>query len=246
MKKFFLIVVWIFLLFSCTSSNDNDLVNDKNNNLKINKIEKPEISTAFLTWSYNKNFHELDLSNKNLDEIPDFKKYLTWAYKDDVWSIILQNNNIENVDFTRFKFFPNLKEVNLSYNNITEITINHPYLNTLLLHKNKIKNINLEWSNLIQNLNLWYNELESLKDSNLPINIKNIELQHNKLIDLTWIEKLELIEKVKFEFNKLEDDDMFVFKDLKNVINISFGYNQLSEKMEDWFKKYNEGKKEVK
>lgn len=238
-----MIFILLSFLVSCWWNNNNwntvDNVNILGNNSK-------EITTN-LIWSYSTGFHELDLSRKDLTELPNFELYLTWSYKYDVWSINLQDNNLEDIDATYFDYFPNLQEINLSYNNITwDVSINHLFLQKLLLHKNKISNVNLSWSVALSDLNLWYNEFKTLEGSILPKSITNLELQHNSLENLSWIDKLESLSTIKFEFNKLEDTDLAVIKNLKYLMNISFWENLLTEKMEEVLLKFNEIKSEGK
>ena len=218
--------VWIFIiLMSLTSCG---IGSDK------------QVDTEFLTGAYVSEFHELDLAGRELTKVPDFEKYLTGSYIYDVWSINLQRNNIKKIDSKVFAFFPNLKEVNLSYNKIEKITLADLPIEKLLIHKNEIESADIEGLESLKEVNIWYNELESSKDIKLPTSLESLELQHNKLEDISWVEKLTELNKIKLEFNELEDTDMVVLKDLKKLKFISVGKNKLSEDLEKGFINFNE------
>jgi len=222
----YLKIICIFLLLILTSCTHKD-------------TEDPQVNGEFLKWAYRQEFHELDLMSKDLTGVPNFEKYLTWTYKYDVWSITLQDNKIKNIPSELFEYFPNLKELNLSYNQIEEITLNNLPLETLLIHKNKINKFNLKWLNKLTDLNIWYNNIKSLKDNKLPNTIQNLELQHNSLEDISILDKLENLITLKLEFNSLQDQDMIVLQNLKNLIFVSIAKNKLSEKLEEWFIDFN-------
>jgi len=190
-----------------------------------------------MTGAYNKSFNELNLAGKGLTKVPNFEKYLTWSYRDDIWSINLMNNDISEVDGELFKYFPNLKELNLSYNKIEKLDLDLTFLKELQIHKNNIKKLNIENIKTLNTLNIWYNDLTSLVDIRLPKNIKTLELQHNKLTDLLWVSKLKKLEKLKLEFNELEDKNLWEIKDLENIKYITVKNNKLSKKLEDELEK---------
>lgn len=227
MKKLILLLIILLTLTSCWTPK-----------------EDKKITTNFLQENYSKEFHELNLSNQKLTQVPNFEKYLTGSYIDNVWSINLMSNNIKEVNGEYFKYFPNLKEVNLSYNKIEKIKLEHNFIQDLKLHKNNLKKVDLKGLIKLNNLNLWYNELLSLNDVVLPKSIKVLELQHNKLTDLNWIWKLKKIEKLKVEFNELEDIDLQSITWLEKLKFISVGQNKLSKKAEEAFIKFNENNKE--
>jgi len=86
--------------------------------------------------------------------VPNFEKYLTGTYIDDVWSINLSNNKITEIDSSLFEYFPNLKELNLSYNEIEEANIAHNFLQDLKLHKNMLLEVDLAGTSKLNLLNL--------------------------------------------------------------------------------------------
>lgn len=222
MKYIVLVFITLMTLTSCGTESDK------------------QVDTAFLIGAYVNEFHELDLAGMELTAVPNFEKYLTGSYIYDVWSVNLQSNNIKKIDSSVFDFFPNLKEVNLSYNEIEKITLTDLPIEKLLIHKNEIESADLEGLEKLKEVNIWYNELESFKDIELPDSLEVLELQHNKLEDIIWVEKLTGLNKIKLEFNELEDTDMVLLKDLKKLKFISVGKNKLSEDIEKGFINFNE------
>jgi Leucine-rich repeat (LRR) protein len=226
-KKYLLLIICVLALLSCG----------------VEKEDK-QVNTAFLTGAYISEFHELNLSKKNLTMIPNFEKYLTGSYKYDVWNINLQSNQIGIVNEDYFNYFPNLKRINLSYNKIKKVKLSKLPIEKLYIHKNEIKKADLGALTRLTDINLWYNKLKKWKYALLPNTIKILELQHNELEDIKWVEKLKDLESIRVEFNKLEDLDMVVLKDLKNMRFISAGENKLSKKLIDGFMNFNKVKSE--
>jgi Leucine-rich repeat (LRR) protein len=167
MKCIVLVFITLMTLTSCGAGSDK------------------QVDTAFLTGAYVNEFHELNLAGKELTAVPDFEKYLTGSYIYDVWSINLQSNNIKKIDSSVFDFFPNLKEINLSYNKIEEIKLDTLPIEKLLLHKNQIKEADFESLEKLVELNIGYNKIESTKELKLPKSLQSLELQHNKLEDIS-------------------------------------------------------------
>lgn len=142
----------------------------------------------------------------------------------------MSNNSIDDIDTNKFKYFPNLKEINLSYNNLENITLEHNFLQELKLHKNKLTKVDLSWLTNLNTLNLWYNELLRWDDMKLSNKLKTLELQHNNLEDLNWIEESINIDTLKLEFNNLEELDLKVLQNFKNLKIITLWWNELIRK----------------
>ena len=229
MKKIVLLFLSLLLMSSC-----------------VNKEEDKKINLEFLSWSYNKITHELNLSNQDLTQVPNFEKYLTWSYISDVWSIDLSNNSINEIDSEVFKYFPNLKELNLSYNEIEYIKLKHNFIQDLKLHKNNLTKVDLDSLVKLNTINLWYNELLSWKDISLPKSIVSLELQHNKLDNINGINKFTNLETLKLEFNSLEDNDLEKLSWLKNLNYISLWFNKLTKEREKSFNDFNKNNKKEK
>lgn len=223
MKKIFVFVVMLFLVSSCA----------------LFDWEDKQVNEAFLTWAFNNKLHMLDLSNQNLTRIPDFKKYLTWAILDNVWYINLMSNNIEYIDADRLTIFPNLKELNLSYNKIKEVKLDHNFISKIELHKNEITKVDLTGLTNLKEVNLGYNKITSLDNIKLNKNITNLQLQHNQLTDLNNIWEYKDLSSLKLEFNKLIDKNFASLDWLDKLKFITVKYNDISKDLEKSFEEFN-------
>jgi len=221
-KLFVLSILWL-VLASCTLNWEDKQVNE-----------------AFLTGAFDTKFHTLDLSNQNLTRLPDFKKYLTGAILDDVWDINLMSNNIKKIDSDRLAIFPNLSEVNLSYNKIKEVNLNNTFISKIQLHKNEITKVDLTGLTNLKEVNLGYNKITSLDNIILNKKITNLQLQHNQLTDLNNIWEYKDLSSLKLEFNKLIDKNFVNLDWLDKLKFITVKYNNLSKDLEKSFEDFNE------
>jgi len=219
-KLFILSLVWLTLA-SCSLLDSEDA--------KVNE--------SYLTGAFNAKLHTLDLSNQELTRIPDFKKYLTGAILDDVWDVNLMSNKIEKIDSDRLAIFPNLSEVNLSYNKIKEVKLNNNFISKIQLHKNEIVSADLTWLPNLKEVNLGYNKITTLDNIKLDKKIENIQLQHNQLSDLNNISEYKNLNSLKLEFNKLIDSDLQSLDWLDKLKFITVKFNELSKNVEEGFEK---------
>ncbi len=229
-KKIFVLSILWLTLASCTLLDTEDA--------KVNE--------AYLTGAYDAKLHMLDLSNQELTRIPDFEKYLTGAILDDIWDINFMSNNIENIDSDRLAIFPNLSEVNLSYNKIKEINLNNKFISKIQLHKNELYKADLTWLPNLKEVNLGYNKITTLDNIKLDSKVESIQLQHNELIDLNNISDYKNLNSLKLEFNKLTDDDFDNLDWLYKLKFITIRFNELSKDLEKAFLRFNEENKENK
>ncbi|AJH15615.1 hypothetical protein [Myroides profundi] len=167
--------------------------------------------------------NKLDLSNKNLIEIPnDLSSYIE--------ELDLSHNNISYIDAKKLP--SNLKKLNLSYNNFTSIDnikeLIELNLVELDLSNNSIKNestagvLTFLFRSKIQKINLSYNELNGSifinysKSNKIPV-LKDLDLSNNKLSVITIHRPLE---KLKVNNNNLLgiylDSSLLVFLDISN------------------------------
>ncbi len=88
----------------------------------------------------NKDVESLSLKNKNIGDLEDWQIQIVMkklVYMPNLKSLDLSYNNFKYIDFNQF---PNLEELNLSNNNFTHIDFNQlPNLITLHLDHNKLK-----------------------------------------------------------------------------------------------------------
>lgn len=123
--------------------------------------------------------------------------------------INLAQNRIRLVD-QDLSCLSNLRVLNLSYNEISEVVRlgTLPALQELLLHKNNIENIEkLIGMDLpaLKKLSLAYNKIKEIDSLGKLTNLIVLELQHNVLEKVVGVENLKKLEDLKLEFNKLKD-----------------------------------------
>ena len=113
---------------------------------------------------YDTSIRHIDLSNLELPAIPDLCKLVKPQDYREVYSIDLGRNEIEKVD-TDLSCFSELKELNLSYNEISKVVDfgDVPMLEILKLHKNQLTSLaNFPDLPKIKQLNLGYNQLNDV------------------------------------------------------------------------------------
>jgi hypothetical protein len=149
------------------------------------------------------------LSNIEMDSAPE-----------SLTKISLENNNL---DF--FIITPNLNnlvELNLSYNNLSEIPYINSSLKKLNLEGNVIEEINSNLKDsILEDLNLGMNCIEILE--NIPISIINLNISNNKFkhLDLSTLINLK---KIIASYNEIE----FIHNNLPDFLtHIDFSYNNL-------------------
>jgi len=207
MKKLLLLLLVIILVWWCSTKQQE----------KITYTDW--ITKDFIEKNYDSKLHFLNLSNKWLTWSIHFEKLLSWSnLKYDIWYIDMSMNKIKKV-WNEFSFFPNLKELNLSYNQIDYFWLTWSKLQKLYLHKNNLSNIDLSSLTQLSDINLGYNQFTWFKNIELPKNIYSIQLQHNKLKNLIWLEKLKNWRLLKVEFNNLPDN---LVKKLKKIGSLSW------------------------
>ena len=153
-------------------------------NLVLSSCNKETISNDFIIENYFQ--WDINMSAKNLKQIPDFNKIASWSYINEVVSINLLSNQIETLDWSKFKIFPNLQKINISFNNISKFkNLDNLNVNYIDLSKNKISNLDWIWDlSNIKNLNLNFNEIS---DVNKLTNLKSLvalHLAHNQIEEI--------------------------------------------------------------
>ena len=207
MKRLLLLLLIVTFIWWCSTKQQEKVT-------YVNWITKD-----FIKENYDSRLHFLNLSNKWLTWSIDFEKILSWDnLKYDIWYIDMSMNQIKKI-WNEFNFFPNLKELNLSYNEINYFWLTWSKLQKLYLHKNNLSSIDLSSLKQLLEVNLWYNQFTWFENIKLPENIYSIQLQHNKLKNLNWLEKLKKWRILKVEFNGLSDD---VVKKLQKIDSLSW------------------------
>lgn len=162
-----------------------------------------QITNEEIRAEYQSDIGYVNIGNRTLTRIPDLCVVFTESERERIKSIDLYANEIKKIDYD-FSCFPNLEELNISYNKIGVIENLDSLigLKKLFLHKNQITN--LQWlENLVnlEELNLGYNQITKVENLDNLQALKILELQHNHIQqkpNLSWLQQLET---VKIEFN---------------------------------------------
>ena len=173
-------------------------------------------------------FSSNNLSHINLNEIIEQKfSFYSLTYLD------LSKNSIYKFDIP-FEFFPELKCINLCYNNLSRDYFSN-------IHKDKIisqsGNLFLSNSNLAKR---YFNDL-SLKLNKLQINLVYLNLSFiTNLFCNDYFSKLEIndnillgLKKIKFEYNNMTNETFFNFinknKGMLNLKSLGLRGNQIND-----------------
>jgi len=221
MKKTILLIFTLFILSSCGVSPSEG---DKNITLDF---VKQHIDNSYL-----------DLRSLGLTKVPEFSKILPQAVLEDVLFIDLSNNEIRKIP-DEFKKFPNLKEVNLSFNKIKKLENlnNIKLLRKVEVYENELKSVNLKNVPNLKYLDLSYNNLESgdLEDIFKLTGLTELQLLRNNIKSIEGIEALTSLEVIKLEFNQIKD--ISPLDSLKNLKFVSVAENPLDKALiEKWIK----------
>ena len=149
----------------------------------------------------------INLSNSDLTVVPDLCTLVRADDHDKIWFIDLSSNRIRIVD-QDLGCLVNLKELNLSYNEIEGVKNLWvlPNLTTLKLQKNNLSTT--QWLPdfpALEKLNLWFNSLIEATGLEKYTNLEVLELYHNEIETLVWLENLQQLEQLKVEFNNIKD-----------------------------------------
>ena len=198
MKKFIIIISFIFLLFSCWL--EKQYWEEKNKDIdKVNE-KKENQENYILFWTYDEKWLDIKYEDKNIEKIKNFlhKKNLSWINLENIkWDIkdilLLIKNNIN-------------KDVELS------ITLKYSQLNDENLSILMNYDINKLWIMIKQDC--------SKKIKDYYVDKKLWEKIINRKVKKIWIklacknnimEEWNLIIKDKEQFEKLKNDTNFEF-----------------------------------
>ena len=165
--------------------------------LKINKND-------FEIYATLKEFN--DKYNSNIEDIDN--KDINLSLRN------IGNEGLKNLVKIKFKRF---KELNLSYNNISEINVfekvDFKQLNKLDLRYNEISDINI---------------LEKINFKEL----KKLNLGYNKISDINILEKVDFKElnKLNLSHNVISDINILEKFDFQELIKLDLSYNKISDK----------------
>jgi len=185
---------------------------------------------TYMSGNYDKVQHILSLRSQNLTGMPSICDDITTGNMlYDIRYIDLGDNQITDIN-ADYSCLPNLQELNLSYNQITDIKNleNLSFLKKLELHKNKITSIKgLNKLTTLNELNLGYNQLTSVKWLEANKNLTTLELQRNLITDIWPLQNLRNLETLKVEYNQISKASQFeaIKEAVKWLKNFSTGGN---------------------
>lgn len=196
-----------------------------------------EVTRAFVYGAFYSSGNYLNLSSKELTQIPDLCSLMDEQDRDKVRFLSLSNNKIRIVD-QDLSCFKHLRVLNLSYNQIVEVVRlgELPELQELLLHKNQLANTkNLPDFPALKTLNLAYNKLKKVVDLEKFSALTTLELQHNEIAKIIGIDKLQKLEELKLEYNKLKK--LPFLETLQQLKTVTAQGNQLQQEVQNTLKK---------
>lgn len=234
MKKIILSILLIFSFSSCSLQSEKNEKPTSNNN--ENEV-KQEIDIEFLKEKLY--LWHLELSNIWLSEIPDFPKLMTWTLADEVTSISLMRNKITKIDWEKLSWFLNLKELNLSFNQIKstdwiQTLENMKILNYIDLQKNWLEDLSwIEKLTQIKELILNFNNVENVSYLKWLNNLENLQIAHNKVSDISELSNLTNLKTLKIEFNKISDISKILDNKEMKLEILTAKFNLLPEEVTD-------------
>jgi len=202
--------------------------------LSLSACSKSTSNMSLWSWYILDNYYNnhLDLREQNLTQIPSICADITWDMIYNIWSLDLSNNQLQKINYD-LSCLPNLKELNLSYNQISKIQNldNLSSLSKLELQTNKLTSTKwLQKLSSLKELNLWYNEILDIKSLSNMTNILDLQLQHNQISDISDLSNLSNLESLKLEYNQISDESQLTtISKFPNLKRISLWMNQLPE-----------------
>ncbi|CDW74934.1 adenylate cyclase [Stylonychia lemnae] len=225
--------------------------------LKESQDRKPKVSKdpkAKLKRRNGENF--MDLPDMNQDD-SQLSQALALHASDPIRTekIEIKNEQFTNLELHPFKNYKNLMQLNLSMNKIVTIQgeIDCPFLNTLKLSDNIIKDIptqlftkcknlktlhmdinklgklqNLQHLSMLEELNVSNNQIQSLDGIQNLINLRRLNFSFNKLTSIeTHLNNLTLIEYIELGKNFISNIDKFPSHKLLFLNELYLYSNQL-------------------
>ena len=157
-------------------------------------------------------------------------------YLSDTTSLDLSGQNLDSEDIEPLKKFTNLRYLDLSDNNITDISCLSELasLRDLYLYNNDIENIEpLARLNNLETLNLSCNNITDIEPLSRLINMKELWLSYNNIVHIDAISEMNDVEVLVLDNNKINNlwlyDIMKGKTQLKELYvndNPCFGYSE--------------------
>lgn len=205
---------------SCSSTSSNTECPASNTGYtKIKSVQdilnagKPIYDGQYYQWGRLENLSSL----AGIENIPNKQQYTMLS---------LTNGNFPTIHTNQFQDFYNLKDLNLSYGNLSDLQLYHPQLEELDLTYNKLSDV--RWNRAL----------------NLP-NLKKLNITHNDLTQITEEDFTNIpnIEKLDLSNNKLSYIAPGAFSKLNKLQDLDLRRNPLEQSRADFLKTHPELKK---
>ncbi len=168
-------------------------------------LKDTDLVTPDLVATMNDYTGTLELRNKELVNLKGIEYFTSMTELD------CSHNKLQLLDLTALK---NLKQLNVSYNDLTQLTIgNDSTLETIDCSNNKLELLNLAAITTVQNLDCSDNELTMLNVAGL-YQLKVLECSDNKLSGLA-VDGLVGLQELYCEGNALLNLNVTTLRDLK-------------------------------
>lgn len=199
-----------------TIKNYNDYIYTNNLNISIHNLEIKSISKKvcnILSQKKSLNIYE----SKNINKL-----YKKLSLNNTIVNLSMMSCYIKDIIVISKKYFPNLKEVNLSFNNIKSIIIEDIQLDKLIASNNQIEYIkstyrintlNLETNKLKKIDNKIFGEIVQLDNNKLEI----LNINSNNIMRICYI-RCNQLQKVYINSNSLET--CYIDRNQINTIDI--------------------------
>ena len=125
----------------------------------------------------------------------------------------------------------NLENKNINFSLRLNHTMSGTEVNNIFLWQNKIQLIDVSWFEKLWTLEIDNNDIRFIWDLKLPLTIRHLNLSHNNLTSLKWIEKYTKLKTIDVSYNKLDSDSLKSLEWMKNLKYINVEWNSLSEKV---------------
>lgn len=199
------------------------------------------IDENFLMKSYNTETQDLDLSDLGLTAMPDFSSF-TGSEILTAKTLNLAENDISLLDMSMLKDFADLRELNVSDNEITIVKNLNTDMDLLNLSDNDLEILSFASGSILKELDLSSNNLRFWGDiAMLPLTISTLDLSDNRLQNIDGVWKLMRLKYLDISNNELSDLDMKELSSQKLLQYIDISENpEMSKERIDAMKKYND------
>ncbi|XP_050499111.1 protein artichoke-like [Diabrotica virgifera virgifera] len=192
---------------------------------------------------------EIVIEDSDFSNIQPFVDISNVLYPEQVniHSLTIRRSRVDTVSNDTFGAFKNLKELNLSQNNITNLVwltgLPYCYACNLDLSYNNISEV--EFNDLKQMSSIWLsnNEISILKPASDQTNFDFIDLSHNKLVSFSEFESNVNIRSLDLSYNYLQKLALESDKDLLKIegygnSNISYIGNSNSYSVSNFYSSF--------